>query len=410
MVPLLLTAVFLSGQSVAGSRIAGFTAQRLDGNEFRYDTSSTGHAAFYFWTPKDPLCREDIALLDSIQQRYARFNLTTVTALFLEQDGGAAARIVSEHGSRLVSIYGTPAITKMFLVREAPSFILIGPHGRVDTSIIGGMPEDFEALLRPVVVGFADSLAGSSERAEKAGDYRRALRFCNELLAAFAGDSVTLRKALYRKFWCFRQLHEPDSSVAAAERLAALFPGSDEASRARSYAVLDSLSRSPVSPGDSVRRPGPQSSLAVRVGFVAVETDSLPDQVYLDATSVLMTTAPAVVEAVPGKHFVSLFPPRKVYQATSGEAPEQFWDKLRELGTIGDTPGLLSSYEAGAVRIGTKWVYVTAGETTEVKLSHFDVEKTYRRDAGGMLTSLVAITLLVGTAMVLSVYLLLIGA
>ena len=60
---------------------------------------------------------------------------------------------------------------------------------------------------------------------------------------------------------------------------------------------------------------------AATVGYVSIETDSLPDQVYLDATSVPMTVAPAVVEALPGKHFVSLLPPKKVYQAAFGEAP-----------------------------------------------------------------------------------------
>ena len=59
------------------------------------------------------------------------------------------------------------------------------------------------------------------------------------------------------------------------------------------------------------------------VGYISIETDSLPDQIYFDATSVPMTAAPALVEALPGKHFVSLFPPKKVYQAAHGEAPEQ---------------------------------------------------------------------------------------
>jgi hypothetical protein len=145
------------------------------------------------------------------------------------------------------------------------------------------------------------------------------------------------------------------------------------------------------------------AACAATVGYVSIETDSLPDQVYLDATVVPMTVAPAVIEATPGKHFVSLFPPRKVYQAASGEAPEQFWDKLRKLGAIGDQPGLLSSYEAGSVRVGTDWIYVTPDDTVSVKLSHADVRKTYRHDSGCVAGTFIGWTLAVGAAMVLSI-------
>jgi hypothetical protein len=142
---------------------------------------------------------------------------------------------------------------------------------------------------------------------------------------------------------------------------------------------------------------------AATVGYVSIETDSLPDQVYLDATSVPMTFAPVVVEALPGKHFVSLFPPKTVYKAASDEAPEQFWDKLRKLGAIPDQPGLLSTYEAGSVRVGTEWVYVVPEETTKVKLSHADVLKTYRRDSGCVMGTFIGWTLGVGAAMILSI-------
>ena len=124
------------------------------------------------------------------------------------------------------------------------------------------------------------------------------------------------------------------------------------------------------------------AACAATVGYVSIGTDSLPDQVYFDALAVPMTVSPVVVEAMPGKHFVSLFQPKKVYQAAASEAPEQFWDKLRKLGAIGDQSGLLSSYEAGSVRVGTDWVYVTPDDTVSVKLSHADVRKTYRHDSG----------------------------
>jgi hypothetical protein len=145
------------------------------------------------------------------------------------------------------------------------------------------------------------------------------------------------------------------------------------------------------------------AACAATIGYVSIETDSLPNQVYFDATTVPMTVAPVVVEATPGKHFVSLFPPRKVYQAASGEAPAQFWDKLRKLGAIPDQPGLLSSYEAGSVRVGTDWVYVMPEDTVRVKLSHVDVQKTYRHDSGCVTGTFIGWTLAVGAAMVLSI-------
>lgn len=142
---------------------------------------------------------------------------------------------------------------------------------------------------------------------------------------------------------------------------------------------------------------------AAKVGYISIETDSLPDQVYFDATSVPMTVAPVVVEALPGKHFVSLFPPKRVYQAAYREAPEQFWDKLRKLGAIPDQPGLLSSYEAGSVRVGTDWVYVTPEDTVKVKLSHADVLKTYRRDSGCVMGTFIGWTIAIGATMVLAI-------
>jgi len=145
------------------------------------------------------------------------------------------------------------------------------------------------------------------------------------------------------------------------------------------------------------------AACAATVGYVSIESDSLPDVVYLDATTVPIEVGPVVVEATAGKHFVSLFPPKKVYQAAAGEAPEQFWDKLRKLGAIPDQPGLLSSYEAGSVRVGTNWVYVTPDDTVKVKLSHADVVKTYRRDSGCVMGTFIGWTIAVGAAMVLSI-------
>lgn len=149
---------------------------------------------------------------------------------------------------------------------------------------------------------------------------------------------------------------------------------------------------------------------AAPVGYVSIETDSLPDQVYLDAISVPMSTAPTVVEVVPGKHFVSLFPPKKVYQAAADQAPDQFWDRLRSLGAIPDQPGLLSSYEAGSVRVGTNWVYVMPDDTVSVKLSHADVLKTYNHDAGCVAGTFIGWTAAIGAVLVLAIILSRIGS
>lgn len=143
--------------------------------------------------------------------------------------------------------------------------------------------------------------------------------------------------------------------------------------------------------------------LRAATGFVSIETDSMPDVVYLDATTVPLESGPVVVEALPGKHFVSLFPPKTVYRAASEEAPEQFWDRLRKLGAIPEQPGLISSYEAGSVRVGTEWVYVAPEDTVKVKLSHAEVLKTYRRDTGCVMGTFIGWTIGIGATMVLAI-------
>ncbi|MBM3322084.1 hypothetical protein FJY69_01160 [candidate division WOR-3 bacterium] len=144
-------------------------------------------------------------------------------------------------------------------------------------------------------------------------------------------------------------------------------------------------------------------------GYVSITADSVPTEVYLDATTVLLGDGPAVVEAAPGKHFVSLFPPSKVYQATYDQAPEHFWERLRALGAVPDRPGLLSSYEAGSVRAGTQWVYVTSEDTTPVRLSRAEVGRIYQRDAGCVMRTFFGWVVLIGAAMVASVMLATLG-
>jgi phage terminase large subunit-like protein len=146
------------------------------------------------------------------------------------------------------------------------------------------------------------------------------------------------------------------------------------------------------------------TALPATSGYVSVTTDSVPAEVYLDGTTIEMSSATSVVEATPGKHFVSLFPPRKVYEAMFEQAPEQFWDKLRSKGIVEDQPGLLSSYEAGAVRIGTQWVYVAPDETTSVRLSQSEVARTFRHDTGCVTSTFLGTVLLIGAAMIVSVF------
>jgi hypothetical protein len=148
---------------------------------------------------------------------------------------------------------------------------------------------------------------------------------------------------------------------------------------------------------------------AATPGYVSITADSVPSEVYFDATTVMLGSGPVVVEAVPGKHFVSLFPPRKVYQAAHGQAPEHFWEKMRSLGAVPDQPGLLSSYEAGSIRAGTTWIYVTPDDTVVVSLSHAEAARVYQRDAGCVMRTFVGWVVLVGAAMVVSVMLATLG-
>lgn len=145
-------------------------------------------------------------------------------------------------------------------------------------------------------------------------------------------------------------------------------------------------------------------------GFVAVTVDSLPAHVYLDATMVVVEAGSRILEASPGKHFVSFFAPVKVYRASAEQAPQQFWDQLRRVGAIGDEHGLLASYEAGAVRAGTRWVYVVPDETLAVALSRAAVNRTYRADSGCAMQTFLGWVLVTGAVMILSVIVAAVGS
>jgi hypothetical protein len=145
------------------------------------------------------------------------------------------------------------------------------------------------------------------------------------------------------------------------------------------------------------------SSPAVPVGYVSIETDEAQAEVYVDSRLVVVPEAGVVVEAAPGKHFVSLFPPSKVYQAFRDETPEQFWTEMRKQGAVSESRRLLSSYERGGVREGTKWIYALEDDTVPVRLSVKKAMQTYHRDATCVLGTFLGWTLLIGLGMALSI-------
>lgn len=144
---------------------------------------------------------------------------------------------------------------------------------------------------------------------------------------------------------------------------------------------------------------------ALPVGFLAVETDELPVEVYVDNRLVPVDSEGVVVEVSPGRHFVSLFPPKKVYQAYRDETPDQFWTAMRRDGAVSESRRLVSSYEMGAVREGTKWVYAEEDDTISVRLSVKKAMEKYRRDSSCVLGTFLGWTLLIGMGMVVSLIL-----
>ncbi len=147
------------------------------------------------------------------------------------------------------------------------------------------------------------------------------------------------------------------------------------------------------------------TSWAEPSGFLSIQTDSVPSQIYVDDRVLVTDTGPRIVEAPVGRHFVSLFPPRKVYLAFRDDAPEQFWSGFDGRAELAGEYELLSSYERGAVRVGTDWVYVVPGDTVPVRLSHARVREVYRRDSSCVLGTFLGWTLLIGGGMIASILL-----
>lgn len=147
------------------------------------------------------------------------------------------------------------------------------------------------------------------------------------------------------------------------------------------------------------------SAGAQPTGFLSVRVDSVPAELFLDGRLLVADQPDQVVPVSPGKHFISYFPPRKVYQAFRDETPDQFWTPMRQAGSISESRRLLSSYERGAVRAGTKWVYVNPDDTVPVQLSYMKVQETYHKDSSCVLGSLLGWTLIVGAGMIASLIL-----
>ena len=147
------------------------------------------------------------------------------------------------------------------------------------------------------------------------------------------------------------------------------------------------------------------TSWAAPVGYIEIKTDSVPTEVFLDRRLVVMDTDRVVAEAKPGKHFVSFYPPRKVFLAFKDDVPEKFWTPLRQANALGGERDLMSSYERGAVKVGTKWVYVVPEDTVLVRLSHEKVKETYGKDSSCLLGTFVGWTVLLGVGMIVSVFL-----
>jgi hypothetical protein len=57
------------------------------------------------------------------------------------------------------------------------------------------------------------------------------------------------------------------------------------------------------------------------------------------------------------------------------------------------------------VRVGTAWVYAVPDETTNVRLSRAEADRTYRRDSGCVTQTFIGWVLLIGAAMIGSVLL-----
>jgi len=144
------------------------------------------------------------------------------------------------------------------------------------------------------------------------------------------------------------------------------------------------------------------SCWALPAGYLSIETDEEAAEVYVDSRLAVVPQEGVVVAVSPGRHFVSLFPPRKVYQAFRDETPEQFWDEMRRTGAISESRRLLSSYERGGVREGTKWVYAVPDDTIPVRLSAKKAMETYHRDSSCVLGTFLGWTILIGIGMAVS--------
>ncbi len=142
------------------------------------------------------------------------------------------------------------------------------------------------------------------------------------------------------------------------------------------------------------------------VGYIAVEIDSVPAELFLDGKRMRLESPGGVFSVRQGRHYLSLFDVKDVYVTYRDETPEIFWQSIMPEGSPAGRFSLMSSFEREAVRIGTRWVQVDADDTLEVTLSQKEVKETYRRHATTAAITFFSVTAVIAAAMFGSVALL----
>jgi len=135
------------------------------------------------------------------------------------------------------------------------------------------------------------------------------------------------------------------------------------------------------------------------IGYLKVVIDTFPAEVYLDGQRLMISNEVQDFSVLPGKHFVSLFPPKQVYLAYREETPEIFWQKIAQKDFDTYRFGLIASYERDAVRTGTRWIQVTADDTVAVRLSLRDSGRVYRHSATTAAITFFSVAAVIAAAM-----------
>ncbi|MGQ9708123.1 MAG: hypothetical protein ACUVUR_04535 [bacterium] len=142
------------------------------------------------------------------------------------------------------------------------------------------------------------------------------------------------------------------------------------------------------------------------VGYVAVELDTLPGELFLDGRRILVNSPGSIFTVRQGRHYISLFAVREVYITYRDETPEKFWQLAVPEGVPADRFSLMSSFEREAVKAGTRWITVDPDDTVEVRLSQRETATIYRRNATTAAITFFSVTAIIAAAMLGSVALL----